>query len=97
CPETGAGGARISDEYGRTIERPDLLAGRLFDPRRADEIVVTPQVAAAYNKGVGDLVTMRLASAEQVNEHWDGTTGPPRGPVIRARITGVGRNVFLSS
>src|SRR6478672_5988106 len=97
CPDTGLGFAPIGDEYGRTIERPDLLAGRLFDPRRADEIVVTPQFAAAYNKGVGDLVTMRLASPEQVNEHWDGTTGPPRGPVIRARIVGVGRNVFGSS
>jgi hypothetical protein len=37
---------------------------------------------------------MRLASPSKVNEHWDGTTGPPRGPVIQARIVGVGRNVF---
>jgi hypothetical protein len=97
CPETSVGVAPIGDEIARTIERPDLLAGRVFDSGRADEIVVTPQFAAAYNKGVGDLVTMRLASPEQVNEHWDGTTGPPRGPVIQARIVGVGRNVFLSS
>src|SRR6478736_4438562 len=96
CPETSVGFAPIGDEYGRTIERPDLLAGRLFDPRRADEILVTPQFAAAYHKGVGDLVTMRLASPEQVNEHWDGTTRPG-GPVIQARIVGVGRNVFGSS
>ena len=96
CPETAVGFAPIGDEYGRTIERPDLVAGRLFDPRRADEILVTPQFAAAYHKGVGDLVTMRLASPEQVNEHWDGTTRP-RGPVIQARIVGVGRNVFGSS
>src|SRR6476646_3852396 len=97
CPETSVGFAPIGDEYGRTIERPDLLAGRLFEPRRADEILVTPQFAAAYHKGVGDLVTMRLASTKQVDEHWDATTGPPRGPVIQARIVGVGRNVFGSS
>src|SRR5437763_451192 len=40
---------------------------------------------------------MRLASPKQVDEGWDGTTGPPLGPVIRARITGVGRNVFGSA
>ena len=39
---------------------------------------------------------MRLASPKQVDEEWDGTT-PPRGPVIQARIVGVGRNVFGSS
>jgi hypothetical protein len=97
CPEASIGFAPIGNEIARTIERPDLLAGRVFNPGRADEILVTPQFAAAYNKGVGDLVTMRLASPEQVNEHWDGTTGPPRGPVIQARIVGVGRNVFGST
>ena len=97
CPDASVGFAPIGDEMARTIERPVLLAGRLFDPGRADEILVTPQFAAVYHKGVGDLVTMRLASPKQVDEGWDGTTGPPRGPVIRARIVGVGRNVFGSA
>src|SRR5690349_10089737 len=97
CPETSIGFAPIGDEIARTIQRPDLLAGRLFDPGRADEIFVTPQFAAAYHKGVGDRVTMRLASPKQVDEGWDETAGPPRGPVIRARIVGVGRNVFGSA
>jgi len=97
CPDTGLGFAPIGDEMARTIERPALLAGHLFDPGRADEVLVTPRFAAAYHKGVGDLVTMRLATPKQVDEGWDGTTGPPFGPVIRARIVGVGRNVFGSS
>ena len=50
CPETAVGFAPIGEEYGRTIERPDLVAGRLFDPRRADEILVTPQFAAATTR-----------------------------------------------
>jgi hypothetical protein len=97
CPDTSVGFAPIGDEMGRTIERPDLLAGHLFDPGRAGELIVTPQFAAVYHKGVGDRVTMRLASPKQVDEGWDGTTGPPRGPVVQARIVGVGRNVFGSS
>ena len=97
CPDTSIGFAPIGDQASRTIERPVLLAGHLFDPGRADEILVTPQVAAAYHKGVGDVVTMRLASPQQVNDGWDGTTGPPLGPVIQAHIVGVGRNVFGSS
>ena len=97
CPETSVGFAPIGDEMARTIERPALLAGHLFDPGRADELIVTPRFAAAYHKGAGDLVTMRLASPKQVDEGWDGTDGPPRGPVIRARIVGVGRSVFGSA
>ena len=79
CPETSVGFAPIGDEMARTIERPALLAGHLFDPGRADELIVTPRFAAAYHKGAGDLVTMRLASPKQVDEGWDGTSGPPRG------------------
>jgi hypothetical protein len=97
CPDTSVGFAPIGDEMARTIERPALLAGHLFDPGRVDEIMVTPRFAAAYHKGVGDLVTMHLASPRQVNEKWDGTTGPPLGPRIKARIVGIGRNVFGSA
>jgi len=97
CPDASVGFAPTGDEMARTIERPVLQAGRVFDPGRADEILVTPQFVAAYHKGVGDLVTMRLASPKQVDEQWDGTTGPPLGPVVQARIVGVGRNVFGSS
>jgi FtsX-like permease family len=97
CPGTSIGFAPIGDEMARTIERPDLLSGHLFDPGRADELIVTPEFAAYYHKGTGDRVTMRLASPKQVNEGWDGSTGPPLGPVIQARIVGVGRSVFGSS
>jgi hypothetical protein len=97
CPDTSVGFPPIGGEAARTIERPVLLAGHLFDPGRADELIVTPQFAAHYHKGVGDALTMRLASVKQVNEGWDGSTGPPLGPVIQARIVGVGRSVFGSA
>jgi FtsX-like permease family protein len=97
CPGTSVGFAPIGDEMARSIERPVLLAGHLFDPGRADELLVTPQFAHYYHKGVGDLLTMRLASPKQVDQGWDRTMGPARGPVIQARIVGVGRNVFGSA
>ena len=31
-----------------------MFAGRMYNPDRVDEIVVTPQFAAVYNKHVGD-------------------------------------------
>jgi hypothetical protein len=96
CPDTSVGFAQIGDELGRTIERPAMLAGRMFNPARPDEIIVTPRFAAAYHKSPGDVVTMQLASPKQVDEQWDGTT-PGHGPVIKARIVGVGRNVFGSA
>ena len=77
------------DQMTRTIERPVILAGRLFNPRRADEVVVTPKFLATSGKHVGDRLTLDLASPQQANQGYDGSTGPPRGPEIRARIVGV--------
>ena len=54
--------------------------------------MVTPQFAAIFGKGVGATLTLRLASPQQINQEYDGSTGPPRGPSIRARIVGVGRS-----
>ena len=80
------------DQMTRTIERPVILAGRLFNPRRADEVMVTPKFTATSGKGVGDFLTLELASVRQANRGYDGSTGPPRGPRIRVRIVGEGRS-----
>jgi hypothetical protein len=78
CLQASSNFPPIGDAMTQTLERPVMLAGRVFDPRRADEIIVTPQFAASYHKGVGDVITMRLASPEQANNGYDGTTGPPQ-------------------
>ncbi len=80
------------DQMTRTIERPVVLAGRLFNPHRADEVVVTSRFAATSGKHVGDSLTLELASPQQANQGYDGSTGPPGGPRIRARIVGVVRS-----
>jgi hypothetical protein len=96
CPQTSVGFVPIGDELGRTIERPAMLAGRMYNPARADEVIVTPRFAAFYHKGVGDVVTMRLATQGQVDANGDGGLHP-LGPSVSATIVGIGRNVFGSS
>ena len=89
CPAAGTGFPPADSQLTRTLERPVVLDGRLFDPGRVDEVLVTPKFVASYGRGVGDTLTLHLASLQQANAGYDGTTGPPRGPTIRARIVGV--------
>ena len=97
CPGASPGFPPIGDELAQTLERPALLAGRVFNPGRADEVMVTPQFAHVYHKDVGDTITLLLATPKQMNEHFDGSTGPPLGPRIKASIVGIGRTVFGST
>jgi hypothetical protein len=80
----------------RTIERPVVLQGRLLNPRRVDEVDVTPRFPAIYGKGVGDTLTLQLPSPRQ-GQDYDPSSGlPPRGPKIRVRIVGVIRSPWFS-
>jgi hypothetical protein len=94
CQGASTGFPPADDQMARTIERPVMFQGRLFNPDRVDEIMVTPQFAALYGKHVGDTLTLQLASPRQVNTGYDGSSGTPRGPRIAARIVGVGLDVF---
>jgi hypothetical protein len=86
----------IDASLTRTIERPVVLAGRVYDPRRADEVVVTPQFAAAFGKKPGDTLSLELASVKQANAGYDGTSGgPPRGPRVQVHIVGVVRSPWF--
>jgi FtsX-like permease family len=50
-----------------TVERPVVLAGRLADPARADEVVVTPAFAANHGVTVGDTVAIGLYTPHQID------------------------------
>jgi len=81
----------------RTIERPVVLQGRVFDPRRADEVVVTARFPAGYGKGVGDTLTLHLPAPRQIDQGWDPSSGiAPGGPRIRVHIVGVVRSFWFS-
>lgn len=80
-----------------TIERPVVLDGRMLDPARDDEVVVTRGFVDGYHKGVGDTVTFTLYTPEQLDENGLGlATGDPAGPRIEARIVGVIRSPWFS-
>ncbi|MBO3746842.1 ABC transporter permease [Streptosporangiaceae bacterium NEAU-GS5] len=79
-----------------TIERPAILAGRLPDPRRMDEVVVSPGFPARYHKGVGDRLTIALASPEQAASDLHDPAEEPKGPRIPATIVGVVRSPWFS-
>ncbi|WP_026877464.1 FtsX-like permease family protein [Jiangella gansuensis] len=87
------------DENMRTVERPVTLAGRLANPDRADEVVVTPRFVAAFGLGVGDTVTLRLYTPQTQDAlaFTDDLTGAVLdGPTVRARIVGVIRSPWYS-
>ncbi|GES22881.1 hypothetical protein Aple_057800 [Acrocarpospora pleiomorpha] len=83
-------------EIWRSIERPVVLAGRLPDPARADEVVVLPRFVEIYGKGVGDTVVIQLSTPEEVDLVGDSAGSPGgHGPKIVARIVGVIRSPYF--
>lgn len=86
------------DEGMRTIERPTVLTGRLANPSRADEAVVTANFVQTYGRGVGDTATLRLPTPEQAEENLNGgrNAAPEAGPAVPVRIVGVIRSPWFS-
>ena len=81
----------------RTIERPVIFQGRLFDPRRAGEVVVTPRFLAGYGKSVGDTLTLRLPTPREAANGYDPSTGTvPHGPRVPVRIVGVIKSFWFA-
>ncbi|HEY4703128.1 MAG TPA: hypothetical protein VIH64_14630, partial [Streptosporangiaceae bacterium] len=65
----------LDSSMTRTLERPVVLEGRLYNPERADEVLVTPGFASAFHKRPGDRLTLDLASVKQANAGYDGSDG----------------------
>jgi len=61
----GVGGFPPADaETLSSIEKPVVFEGRMFDPARADEVVVTRVFAAHHHKNVGDAVVLNLPTPQ---------------------------------
>ncbi|WP_232663641.1 ABC transporter permease [Pseudonocardia sp. TRM90224] len=85
-------------EVMSALERPVVLEGRLADPQRADEVMVTPAFLSGTGRGVGDTVVLRLYAAGAFDSAFalNGPPPDPTGPRIEARIFGVVRSLWFS-
>ncbi|GAA0415578.1 hypothetical protein Acor_58860 [Acrocarpospora corrugata] len=83
-------------EVFRTVERPVLLAGRLFDPAREDEVVVSAGYPALAGEGVGSRVTLQLPTVEETSGGINPMATGLRGPTIEARVVGVVRSPWFT-
>ena len=80
--------ASDGDGWLTSVDKPVVVAGRMFNPRADDEAVVNEQVAAVEHIGVGDIVRAQLYATDQPS-----LSGAPHGPVIPLRVVGVVRTV----
>jgi hypothetical protein len=76
----------------RTIEKPVILKGRMFDDNRSDEAFVSPGFVAKTHKGLGSTVEVILPTPAQLKATvaGGGDGGEFTGPRLRLRIVGVG-------
>jgi FtsX-like permease family len=88
--------APVDDRVLRTVEKPVVLSGRVFDPARDDEVVVTPGFVKHIGKGVGDTLTLTLPSPAEVRRGVDRTRPDLSGPRITMHIVGVIRSPWFS-
>lgn len=88
--------APVDDQLFRTIEKPELIKGRLYDPARDDEVVVTPRFVDSTGKDVGDTLIVTLPSPAEVRAGLDATSPRLSGPRITMRIVGVARSPWFS-
>ncbi|MDT4985376.1 MAG: putative transport system permease protein [Pseudonocardiales bacterium] len=88
--------APADDAAMRTIEKPIVFAGRVFDPSRDDEVVVSRHFADHFGKAVGDTLILDLPSPEEVKAGLDGTSEKLTGPRITMHIVGVVSSPWFS-
>lgn len=89
------GFAPADDATMRTVEKPVIFAGRVFNEKASDEAVVSPEFVSYYHKGVGDTLTLDLPTPAELAASQE-ETGSVTGPKVRLRIVGVGRSPWFS-
>ncbi|PZS25143.1 MAG: hypothetical protein DLM58_23035 [Pseudonocardiales bacterium] len=94
----GIGGFPLADgEMLTNIETPVVYSGRMFDPARDDEVVVTRDFVANFGKHVGDTVVLNLPTPQELTDQsGSGPNGAFTGPHLRMRIVGVINSPWFS-
>jgi hypothetical protein len=74
--------------WGGVIDKPVVVAGRMFDPRADDEMVIDETAVRRGDGHLGQVVDLHVYLQDQVD-----SGGKARGPDIKLRVVGVVRNV----
>ena len=69
-----------------SVDKPVVLAGRMFNPKADDEVVVNDQLAAAEDIHVGAVVPVQAYALDQPL-----AVGTPHGPMMKLRVVGIVR------
>ncbi len=95
-PGVDAGSVPLDTEIFQTVERPVVLAGRLADPTRVDEAVVSPRFLEKSGLSVGDTVTAILPTPAETAAMADNGSAPVSfsGPRQQLKIVGVVRSFW---
>jgi FtsX-like permease family len=81
---------------GEPVEQWALIAGRLADPARADEVTISPHLRDSSGVAIGDELTFRLTAPEVITAMLRGETMPDVAPTeVRARVVGVAKGTFF--
>jgi hypothetical protein len=83
----------LDRELFTTVERPVVLSGRLADPSRPDEAMITPKFASQFHRSVGDTVTALLPTPAQTDAAQAAEPpAHPAGPRQPLKIVGIIRS-----
>jgi hypothetical protein len=94
----GGDAAVFDDEALRTVERPVVLEGRLPDPERLDEAVVTPGWADQFGHDVGHTLGVRMFTPQAVDDFNLRGAEPDGadGPAFEVTVVGVVKSPWFS-
>jgi hypothetical protein len=96
-PPSVRGFPPVDDAILHDIETPVVYSGRMWNPARVDEVVVTRRLISQNHKQVGDPVVITLPSPKEMQEQeGSGPGGAYTGPRIAAKIVGVIGSPFFS-
>lgn len=96
-PDTVLGFPPVDDAILHDIETPVVFQGRMWNPTRADEVVVTRRLISQNHKHLGDTVVISLPSLkEMTDQEGSGPGGAYTGPRVPAKIVGVIGSPFFS-
>lgn len=81
----------VDGRFGRDLERPLIIEGRLPDPAATDEVIVNELFADQSGWGTGDRFSVTTFTPDDLTSMLEGAFQGFNGPVVELEIVGIGR------